>query len=68
MELECYTTQEGPPPEIVPGRPQRAWMDAFTDRHAYRCLPLTMANSLFLELNKRGKAVTMIKKLRKISG
>ena len=28
MELECYPTQERPP-EIVPGRPQRAWMDAF---------------------------------------
>ena len=50
MELECYTTQEGPPPEIVPGRPQRAWMDAFTDRHAYRCLPLTMANSTGWEI------------------
>jgi hypothetical protein len=33
------------PPEIVPGRPQRAWMDKFSDRHPYRCLPLSMANS-----------------------
>ena len=44
MELECYPTTERPP-EIVPGRTQRAWMDAFASRHAYRCLPLNMANS-----------------------
>jgi hypothetical protein len=44
LELECYAIDRSPP-EIVPGRPQRAWMDAFTDRHAYRCLPLTMANT-----------------------
>jgi len=29
----------------VPGRPQRAWMDAFAERHPYRCLPLSMANT-----------------------
>ena len=44
MELECYPTAARPP-ELVPGRPERAWMDAFPDRHAYRCLPLTMANT-----------------------
>ena len=33
------------PPELVPGRPQRAWMDKFAERHPYRCLPLTMANT-----------------------
>lgn len=44
MELECFPTTERPP-EIVPGRPQRAWMDTFTSRHPYRCLPLNMANS-----------------------
>jgi hypothetical protein len=33
------------PPDIVPGRPQRAWMEAFLDRHPYRCLPMTMANT-----------------------
>ncbi|AZS23075.1 MULTISPECIES: DUF6065 family protein [unclassified Caulobacter] len=44
MELECYPT-ENRPPEIVPGRPQRAWMDRFAERHPYRCLPLTMANT-----------------------
>lgn len=44
MQLECYPTTDLPP-DIVPGRPQRAWMDSFFDRHPYRCLPLTMANT-----------------------
>jgi hypothetical protein len=49
LKLECYSTQTRPP-EIVPGRPQRGWMDKFTDRHPYRCLPLTMANSTGWEI------------------
>ena len=49
MELECFPTTERPP-EIVPGRPQRAWMDRFAARHPYRCLPLSMANSSGWEL------------------
>jgi hypothetical protein len=44
MVLECYPTSLRPP-DIVPGRPQRAWMESFLERHAYRCLPLTMANT-----------------------
>jgi hypothetical protein len=44
MELECFATT-GRPPELVPGRPNRQWMDSFHDRHPYRCLPLTMANT-----------------------
>lgn len=49
MKLECFPTTSRPP-EIVPGRTQRAWMDAFADRHAYRCLPLNMANSTGWEI------------------
>ncbi|MDX9999644.1 MAG: DUF6065 family protein [Phenylobacterium sp.] len=49
MELEIYPTVDRPP-EIVPGRPQRAWMDKFADRHPYRCLPLSMANTSGWEL------------------
>ena len=49
MDLECYPVLSRPP-EIVPGRAQRAWMDAFQDRHAYRCLPLTMANTTGWEI------------------
>ncbi|MBB36523.1 MAG: hypothetical protein CME88_11090 [Hirschia sp.] len=49
MRLDCYKIHEFVP-EIVPGNPRRAWMDAFTDRHPYRCLPLTMANSTGWEI------------------
>jgi Family of unknown function (DUF6065) len=49
QQLECFATTNRPP-DIVPGRPQRAWMDAFDDKHAYRCLPLTMANSTGWEI------------------
>ena len=43
MRLDCYKIHEWAP-TIVPGQGRRAWMDAFQDRHPYRCLPLTMAN------------------------
>jgi hypothetical protein len=49
MQLECFATTTRPP-DIVPGRPQRAWMEAFADRHPYRCLPLTMANTTGWEI------------------
>lgn len=49
MELECYQIHHTAP-EIIPGRSQRDWMDAFPDRHPYRCLPLTMANSTGWEI------------------
>ena len=49
MQLECFPTATRPP-DIVPGRPQRAWMDGLLDRHAYRCLPMTMANSTGWEI------------------
>ena len=48
-KLECYPMASRPP-DIVPGRPQRGWMDRFADRHAYRCLPLSMANCTGWEL------------------
>ena len=49
MQLECFVLGDAAP-DIVPGRPQRGWMDAFADRHPYRCLPLTMANSTGWEI------------------
>ena len=49
MELECYPTSDRPP-EIVAGRPDRAWMDSFMARHPYRCLPLAMANTTGWEI------------------
>ena len=44
MKLRCYALNEFPP-QIVPASSRRDWMDAFPDRHAYRCLPLSIANS-----------------------
>jgi hypothetical protein len=44
MKLECYAMSPEPPP-LVPAHPLREWMDAFPDRHAYRCLPLSIANT-----------------------
>ena len=50
LTVECYPTESVWLPKLVPGRPQRGWMDAFHDRHASRCLPLTMANTTGWEL------------------
>ncbi len=44
MKLKCYALHEHPP-VLAPARPHRRWMDAFPDRHAYRCLPLSIANA-----------------------
>ncbi|MBS0332189.1 MAG: hypothetical protein JSS35_05435 [Proteobacteria bacterium] len=49
MQLECFPTVPNPP-QMVPGRPDRPWMDAFAGRSPYRCLPLTMANTSGWEL------------------
>ena len=38
------------PPAIRPGVVRRAWMDESPSRFAYRCLPLTIANSFGWEL------------------
>jgi hypothetical protein len=44
MKLTCYAIA-AEPPTIRPAPSTRAWMDAVIDNHAYRCLPLTIANS-----------------------
>lgn len=49
MKLDCYKLHEYVP-ELIPARSRRDWMDKFTDRHPYRCLPLTMANSTGWEI------------------
>lgn len=49
MQLDCYRIYSTAP-KIIPGRSRREWMDAFADRHPYRCLPLTMANSTGWEI------------------
>lgn len=43
MKLTCYPTS-GAAPEIRPAPLTRGWMDATSDRFAYRCLPLNIAN------------------------
>src|SRR5579871_472087 len=44
MNLTCYRIRENPP-ELNPGRSERAWMDAAGPRFPYRCTPLTIANA-----------------------
>jgi len=44
MKLTCYQVDPNPA-EMIPGRPDRQWMDEFGDRHPYRCLPLVVANT-----------------------
>ena len=47
--LDAYVMQK-PAPEIVAGNSQRKWMDNTNQRYAYRCLPLTMANTTGWEI------------------
>jgi hypothetical protein len=47
--LDCYALHKHVP-KLVPARVQRAWMDEFTDRHIYRCLPIAIANSFGWDL------------------
>jgi hypothetical protein len=43
-QLDCYR-EYSDAPDIVPGRVERDWMDATTQRFAYRCTPLPIANA-----------------------
>ncbi len=49
MDLICYK-YDGWQPRIRPGSPKRQWMDETNERYAYRCLPLTIANTHGWEL------------------
>jgi hypothetical protein len=49
LSLDCYRIAPEAPP-LIPARQERAWMDATPSRFAYRCLPLTMANTTGWEL------------------
>ena len=49
IPMQCYRLWEGAQ-EIRPGSPHRAWMDAFPDRHPYRCLPMAIANNTGWEM------------------
>ena len=50
MRLTCYQVDPSAS-EMVPGSPDRDWMDRFADRHPYRCLPLVVANTSGWTLN-----------------
>jgi hypothetical protein len=47
--FECYSLFDNPP-ALVPGVAERDWMEYTNQRFAYRCTPLTMANSSGWEL------------------
>ena len=47
--LICYRLHDDAP-EILPGRPDRDWMDATDQRFAYRCVPLSIANATGWEI------------------
>jgi len=47
--LHCFREYANPP-EIIPGRAERDWMDATTQHFAYRCTPLSIANASGWEL------------------
>lgn len=49
MDLVCYK-YEGWKPRIRPASPKRQWMEETTERYAYRCLPLAIANAHGWEL------------------
>jgi len=49
MKLISYTLGF-PPTEMRPGPAQRPWMDSTSDRFAYRCLPLNIANQYGWEM------------------
>jgi Family of unknown function (DUF6065) len=48
-KLTCYAVAADPP-RMVPARYGRQWMDDTSDRFAYRCLPLTIANAYGWEI------------------
>jgi hypothetical protein len=49
IRLECYALTPDAP-KIVAAQMQRYWMEDFIDRHAYRCLPMAIANSYGWEI------------------
>lgn len=48
-DIEFFQLHDGAPP-FVPAPHERDWMDQTAGRHAYRCTPLTVANSSGWEL------------------
>lgn len=49
-ELTCYPLWPNPP-ALIPARADRDWMDMTSERYAYRCIPLSIANSSGWEIS-----------------
>ena len=47
--IDCFALGSNPP-KLVPASPLRNWMEKVVGKHAYRCLPLTIANSYGWEI------------------
>ena len=47
--LRCYRLHPHAP-DLLPARSERAWMNETSDRYAYRCVPLSIANASGWEL------------------
>src|ERR1700722_9891998 len=47
--LRCYSVGASPL-KFVPASPSRAWMEKFPSQHAYRCLPMAIANTYGWEM------------------
>jgi Family of unknown function (DUF6065) len=57
-QLECFIVHDNPP-QLVPGIAERDWMEYTDQRFAYRCTPLTIANTSGWELlNPTGFSAT----------
>jgi len=49
-ELTCYKLWPTSP-DLIPARPDRDWMDMTSERYAYRCIPLSIANASGWEIS-----------------
>jgi hypothetical protein len=49
-ELTCYRLWPTSP-ELTPAKAERDWMDMTSERYAYRCIPLSMANASGWEIS-----------------
>jgi len=56
MKITAYKISEHVPP-LVPARVKREWMDNTVNRFAYRCLPLTIANSYGWEIRSTSEFI-----------
>ncbi len=59
MEVRL-TRAHGNPPVLQQCRPRREWMDDTTNKHAYKCLPLTAANVHGWELQLQQDVVVQL--------